>query len=422
MIKLIEASNFRSLKYISQPLGPFHVLIGANATGKTTFLDVVKFMADIVSSGIDKAVFDRVAYFDELTFAGKGGDIELAIEVELPKEVIDSFEDRTIDTIRYELLLGLMPETGEIAVKEEQILLIASKNNLDSGPVIKKQFPSGSNYQPIFNRYFDNNCWVTATKKNGMNANYTYEPTKNYGRSLDNRISFMFGVEHTALNNLQADKTKFPAGNFLKSYLQNSIDLFQLDSLHMRNPSAPGQSVKFKTDGSNLPWVIEDLRKDNKKFTQWVEHVQTALPDIEDIFTVVRDEDRKRYIKIKYKNGIEIPSWLVSDGTLRLLALTIPAYLRDLTGIFLIEEPENGIHPKAIESVYQSLSSVYSAQILLASHSTVILGLVEPDQLLCFGKTPDGVTDIVLGKDHPKLKDWQGNPNLNILFASGILS
>jgi len=72
MIKLIEASNFRSLKYISQPLGAFHVLIGANATGKTTFLDVIKFMADIVSSGIDKAVFDRVSYFDELTFSVKG--------------------------------------------------------------------------------------------------------------------------------------------------------------------------------------------------------------------------------------------------------------------------------------------------------------------------------------------------------------
>src|ERR1700679_3952310 len=101
MIKLIEASNFRSLKYISQPLGAFHVLIGANATGKTTFLDVIKFMADIVNSGIDKAVFDRVSYFDELTFAGNGGNIELAIEVELPQNIKQTFSKETYDTIRY---------------------------------------------------------------------------------------------------------------------------------------------------------------------------------------------------------------------------------------------------------------------------------------------------------------------------------
>ena len=104
------------------------------------------------------------------------------------------------------------------------------------------------------------------------------------------------------------------------------------------------------------------------------------------------------------------------------MALTIPAYLQDLNGVFLIEEPENGIHPKAIETVFLSLSSVYKAQILIASHSPVVLGMVEPKQLMCFAKTQEGITDIVLGKDHPKLKDWKGNPNLNILFASGILS
>jgi len=40
MITKIEAKNFRSLKYIEQPLDNFHVLIGANASGKTTFLDI----------------------------------------------------------------------------------------------------------------------------------------------------------------------------------------------------------------------------------------------------------------------------------------------------------------------------------------------------------------------------------------------
>jgi hypothetical protein len=67
---------------------------------------------------------------------------------------------------------------------------------------------------------------------------------------------------------------------------------------------------------------------------------------------------------------------MASDGALRLLALTLPAYLNDFQGVYLVEEPENGIHPRAVETLFQSLSSVYDAQMLLATHSPVILGIL----------------------------------------------
>lgn len=41
MISLIEAKGYRCLRYVRQALGDFHVLVGSNASGKTTFLDVV---------------------------------------------------------------------------------------------------------------------------------------------------------------------------------------------------------------------------------------------------------------------------------------------------------------------------------------------------------------------------------------------
>jgi len=113
---------------------------------------------------------------------------------------------------------------------------------------------------------------------------------------------------------------------------------------------------------------------------------------------------------------------MASDGTLRLLALTLPAYIPELSGVYLIEEPENGIHPRAAETVFQSLSSVYDTQILLATHSPVILSMVDPEQVLCFAKTSDGATDIVSGKDHPNLRNWKGETSLGVLFAAGVLS
>ncbi|MGH9838544.1 MAG: AAA family ATPase, partial [Blastocatellia bacterium] len=158
----------------------------------------------------------------------------------------------------------------------------------------------------------------------------------------------------------------------------------------------------------NLPWVIHRLQQsDPERFQDWLSHLRTAL-DIENIRTVEREDDKHRYLVIKYQSGLEAPSWVVSDGTLRLLALTLPAYLPDFEGVYLIEEPENGIHPRAVETMFQSLSSVYGAQILMATHSPVILSMAEVETVLCFAKSSDGATDIVRGDEHPQLKWWRG--------------
>jgi predicted ATPase len=190
----------------------------------------------------------------------------------------------------------------------------------------------------------------------------------------------------------------------------------------MRKASQRGKVRKFMPDGSNLPWVINKLKEnDSPRFKSWIEHLKTALPDIQDIKTIEKEYDRNRYLVICYRGGLEVPSWLASDGTLRLLALTLPAYLADFKGIYLVEEPENGIHPTAVETMFQSLSSIYDAQILLATHSPVILRIAKPEEILCFAKTEEGATDIVLGNEHPALRDWKREIDLGTLFAAGVL-
>jgi len=70
-----------------------------------------------------------------------------------------------------------------------------------------------------------------------------------------------------------------------------------------------------------------------------------------------------------------------------MLALTLLAYSTENAKTTFVEEPENGIHPQAMETIFQSLSSVYEGQVLVATHSPVLVGLIEPRQLLCFSKT-----------------------------------
>jgi predicted ATPase len=112
---------------------------------------------------------------------------------------------------------------------------------------------------------------------------------------------------------------------------------------------------------------------------------------------------------------------VLSDGTLRLLALTLLAYIPSKAQILLIEEPENGIHPRAIETVLQSLQSVYEGQVFIATHSPLVLSKVDDTDLLCFAKDEEGAVDVVRGTDHPRLRDWRTSLNLGDLFAAGIL-
>lgn len=420
MITLIEAKNFRCLRYISQSLGPFHILVGANATGKTTFLDVIAFLGSLVSKGLDATINERTANFNDLTWGRKGNGFELAIEAAIPEDRRALLQDKEFKIIRYEVSFILDQDSKELTIANENVILkkkteINNKdNNLfpDFNPT-----PPTSIISTITN-LFDSKFIITKNSE-GID-NFYPEVHSESGKGW--APSFKLGPRKSALGNLPEDESKFPVSTWLKKFLNEGIQPFMLNSLLIRKSSPPGQGKRFKPDGSNLPWVIHNLKQlYQANFENWIEHLKTALPDIEDIKTIEREDDKHRYLVICYKGGLEVPSWMASDGTLRLLALTLPAYIPDLTGVFLIEEPENGIHPRAVETVFQSLSSVYNAQVLLATHSPVILSQVEPDKVLCFAKTPNGETDIVQGDKHPNLRDWKGECNLSVLFASGVL-
>jgi predicted ATPase len=419
MIIKIEALNFRCLRYISQPLGPFHILVGPNASGKTTFLDVISFLSQLVSNGLEPAIGDRARNFKDLLWKGTGNRFELAIEARIPNSISVKFSklSKPFDIIRYEVAIGLEKNSDQISILAERVLLKVLKS---SEPVQRSLFPMMPELATTLISTGSRNILTIVNKVRDGNDYFRTEFFEEKAKSW--QYAFKLGPQKSALGNLPADETQFPATTWLRNLLTEGVQPFVLNSLLIRKASPPGQKKGFKPDGSNLPWVIEDLIKKNPaRFSDWIAHLQTALPDIEGIRTVEREDDRHRYLVIKYKGGLEIPSWVVSDGTLRLLALTLAAYLPELQGIYLIEEPENGIHPRAVETVFQSLSSVYDAQLLLATHSPVILGISEAEQVLCFAKTPEGATDIVAGNLHPALKDWQGETNLGILFASGVL-
>lgn len=420
MITRIEALNYRCLRSVQQDVPRFAILVGPNASGKSTFLDVVGFIRDMLIRGPEGAVLlDRECNsIQEMSWMRTSDRFELAVELKLPDHLakIGNSGQETWTHARYEVQVGVDHNTNEISVLEEALWLQPPRSPLPQPQITL--FPRDSpSPETLITRHTPSG-WRKIVSKVGKSGNDYFQSETGKWNNL-----FRLGPRKPALANLPEDETKFPRATWAKRFLMERVETLMLDSRAMRRPSsALYGSVTYRPDGSNLPQVVNELADKHPDLLQrWLDHVQTTLDDVAEVKVNTRPEDRARYLVLRYRSGLEVPSWLISDGTLRLLALTLLAYLPGMSGTYLIEEPENGIHPLGIETVYQSLSSVYDAQVLVATHSPMLLGLARPDNILCFARTDAGATDVVKGSDHPSLREWRGELDLSTLYAAGVL-
>jgi len=421
MITKIEAVNFRCLRAVSQSLGRFHVVAGPNGSGKSTFFEVPKLLAAFGRGGLD--AFLEAAHareFDELLFHRTGRAFELAVEMAVPHRFVDDHATEA-QVIRYEVRIGFKEDDDEDALPRilaEVLWLIpkGEESRRAERVQLELEFPSASHegFTVIHERAPKRSKWRFVAKKTGAGNSYFKAETTKWNLQIRN------AANESALRALPSDD-RFPVANWFRDQLFEGAFHLALKSESMRQASPPLKKAGFAPDGSNLPHLVAALPDSLAGKGAWLEHVQTVLP-IADVRVVTRQDDNSKYLVVIDSSGTRIPAWHLSDGTLRLLALTLLPYIPQSHAVFFIEEPENGIHPQAVEAVFQSLNSVYEGQVLMATHSPVLVGLCEPAHLLCFSKTGSGETDVLTGDQHPLLKDWQEGLSLARIYAAGILS
>ena len=424
----IQAQHFRSFRYLDVDLSRFHVLIGPNASGKSNLLDIVAFLGDFVNGGLDAAIGGdralgiplRAPDARHLVWMQGENYFELAVEVVLPADRVSTPATKNGTggrqwICRFDVRVEVEPS---VRVVRESLWL----KPLEKAPARQPDlFPDDRTDSPasitVPGGHRAPRGWKAVVRRSSEDP----ERIMFYAERTKWQNPFRIRADRSALANLPDDEERFPAATWFKSLLRERIHRLALSGEALRMPSPPTRRGPYLPDGSNLPWVVHELEKGNpQRLAQWLDHVREALPDIDELFTREREEDRHRYLVVRYRSKLEAPSWTVSDGTLRFLALTLLAYA-PADGIHLIEEPENGLHPRALESVYQSLSSVYRSQVLLATHSPVLLAAARPSELLCFAKNTAGATQVVRGDRHPRLREWRGTLDLGTLFASGLL-
>ena len=150
MIRRIQALNYRCLRYVDVRLDRFHVLVGPNASGKSTLLDVVMFLGDMLSSGLESAVDKRTQNFQDMVWDRPRKDLgfELAVEFEIPKRVRKQLpRERKFKTFRYEI--AIKEGRNGIRIDSERALLMPREN--DRPPAGASAFPRpsrGFRYDP----------------------------------------------------------------------------------------------------------------------------------------------------------------------------------------------------------------------------------------------------------------------------------
>ncbi|MDD3894261.1 MAG: AAA family ATPase [Syntrophomonadaceae bacterium] len=407
MIAGITIKNFKGIKFIDRlPLGRFHVLVGPNASGKSTFLDVMNFIRDCLVYGPRKAVEKRVPDFRDLTFMRQGGVIEVELWLDMGK-ILASQRD---NFLMYRLAIREDSQLGVCI--EDEILKQYSKSWVQAG----KKFEFSSK--------------VTPRRLLGKTSKGNDFYLRESGKYQDN---FTFGLDKPALSFTPPDEKRYPTANVVKNFLMQGIQYIQLNSRAMSQPCLATSPVELELDGSNLARVVGYLRGENngvpeagirnnrfESLERWTDHLRYAIEDIEEVGWSKREPDNAEYIVLKYSNDFECPNWLLSDGTLRMLALTLLAFLPPKPGIYMVEEPENGVHPRALEIIIRSLSAVPGAQMLVATHSPLVVQQVGGDALLIFKRDEEG-THIVSGNNHPALVNMDSSLDIATIFASGVL-
>jgi predicted ATPase len=392
MINSIRIKNFKGIRSLDlSALGPLHILVGPNSSGKSTFLDAIEFVRSCLESGPLKAVEERVPEFRDLTYMRKGGPIEIELWLDLSASL-----PARKDLLHYRIAIVDDERIG-VRVADEVLQL--------QGKAKRRRFV-------------------------GKTSSGTYFYQREDGRYQD---VFDFGLGKLALSLTPPDQYRYPTANTAKAFLTRGIRYMQLNSRAMRDPCPATRSTDLELDGTNLARVVGRLIRSangNHSSSQpsgpvdtldsWTDHLRYALDDLQAIGWAAREPDRAEYIILKYAGGLECPSWLLSDGTLRMLALTLPAFLPASPTIYMVEEPENGVHPKALEIILKALAGIPEAQVFIATHSPLVVQEEGVDVLLCFTRDDQGV-HTVPGNKHPALQDWKGVPDLATIFSSRVL-
>ncbi len=376
MIK-IEKLILRNYKNIAEailPLNEVNVVVGENNVGKTNLLESIPLLNFIINGSVNEVrrSFERTGRFDLYNYIGTVGIENERLYLKKPISFEVEFSDSESDTIfNYSLVLSSTPESPLIADFFKGILI-------ENETLTYKSRTKPGAAKEVFDRHFGNVEYGTRIKKDGIIS------------TLENHVSVV-RILSIIIQSENIGSEEKDAVNFLNRLLSSNIFYF---SSHLLKDS----DAKFEGKSRIAHFDIDEHIMQLSKSSYWDEY-KLMLSDALNIRTIqflniegLKGERREKPYFFHNNNLKRLSEF--SDGTVILIALITKIFLGE-TDVFLIEEPENSIHPSALHKLMNLIRSrSIDKQFIITTHSPYLLNMIKPEEVFVASFNKEGGSTI----------------------------
>ncbi len=404
----IRIENFRSLKDITLELNDVNLFIGPNNSGKTNVFKALQFLGEWLRTGKVENFQDN--YFGKkkpIIFKGHYEPMAFSIITGGGRDAYDIFRVEFFQNSLYQFVGTTYNDERNINVKKERIQIGNIKNyeNLFYSYQIRLE-----NYEHWFLLNQSNNLANLLDKyKDSRGTRFLYYKDGSYleDRDIETFVSHRFGFE-----------AFFAQANGMSWFLENifnKIDgFYSLKVEKLKDEANYEQSLKVSYDASNLVSFIDDMDNNYPHVLDNIKKDFSAC--ISNEFTNFKcpvfsnnGEGVKRKLKFFDSEGNSYWADEVSEGVLYFLAIVCILHQPEPPKFLLLEEPENGIHPRRISKIMDyifDLAEEKDITVIMTSHSPVVLDEFKdvPENVFVFDKNEETkATEVV------KLSDFMEN-------------
>ncbi|NER97688.1 MAG: ATP-binding protein [Symploca sp. SIO1B1] len=170
------------------------------------------------------------------------------------------------------------------------------------------------------------------------------------------------------------------------------------------------KQISLTNDGSNIAeYLLSIYKLDKEAFYGIIETLQYILPYAHDLQPTLTSElERSVYLQLT-ESDFQVPGWLLSTGTLRILALLALLRHPEPAPLIVIEEIENGLDPRTIHLIVDEIRNVIEAgktQVIITTHSPYLLDLLSLSQIILVERDDTGEPVFSRPVDQKSLQEW----------------
>ncbi len=345
----VKIRNYKSIGTCDVQLRGLTVLVGRNGSGKSNFLDALRFVVEGLQTSLEYAIKSRGG-IEEVRRRSTGHPRNFSIRLEMN---LPAWQSAT-----YGFEIGARPQGG-FYVKQEHLKVLSPNNQVVASYRIADAEILNSSTEPMPPAVPDRLYLVNAAGQPSFRGAY------------DALLSMGF---------------------------------YNLNPEAMKKPQSPDAGELLHRDGSNLASVVARLGTDKPEIKARIKsYLTTIVPGIADVDRVSLGSwetllFRQEVVGSQHPWRFHAAS--MSDGTLRalgtLIAVTQLADRKEPVSLVGIEEPETALHPAAAGALMDALREAAShTQVIVTSHSPDLLDQIDPgvDRLLAV-QSKQGNTEI----------------------------